>query len=329
MTQQSTAVAKREEPKADIALPLHDSGTSVTRGDVTMTPAVVRIPKHHQYKISIGRTQDADGSWRDAYRVGVTADGYDNVNRVVGAQFIVPEYIHDEKGERVRNPIHRADYIYMRLIAIWYNDLGQMQAYSEDLEVDYKILYQQARLNATWDDETIPEVQGKGGKKYRPKAKALDHTIVLRDKDGRAILGPDGTPQFDVVLPDHVEARCIQRLYDLRVTGMRYAQTVLKNRLMKVVTGIRMLPIDSPRDCTVSVMAYRDDLTPTQRVERAQLEQRQVFGKALQPGSTLTDEELNQTELDPGLMDKEPDADLADVRNVTPDAEGDEEPPAD
>ena len=77
----------------------------------------------------------------------------------------------------------------------------------------------------------------------------------MRDKDGRPILSSDGTPQFDVILPDEVEARAIQRLYDLRVTGMRYAQTVLKNRLMKVVTGIRMLPTDAPRDATVAVMA--------------------------------------------------------------------------
>ena len=315
MTQQTNAVSK----DVDLVLPLVSEKARINRGDITVVQAVVRIPAHHQYKISAGREQGPNGEWSTKFRVGVTADGYDNINRVVGAQFIVPEWIHDEKGTPVRNPIHRSDYIYERMIAIWYNDLGQMQAYSEDLEVDYKVLYQQARLSATWKTEIGPELPSRDGGTYRKKDShsASDHTVILRDEGGRAILGPDGTPQFDVILPDDVEAKCIQRLYDLRVTGMRYAQTVLKNRLMKVVTGIRMLPIETPRDFSINVMAFRDNLTPDQRVERAQLQQREVFGRALQPGGTLTDEEMAQVELE-----REPaeavEVDIASAKNVTP-----------
>ena len=321
MTQQTTAVAKRDQT-SDLPSPLVSEKQRINRGDITVVQAVVRIPAHHQYKIAAGREQLENGKWGTKYRVGVTADGYDNINRVVGAQFIVPEYIHDEQGVKVRNPIHRSDYIYERMIAIWYNDLGQMQAYSEDLEVDYKVLYQQARLSATWktEDPNAPEKRDRDGNTYREKVShnATDNTVILRDDNGRAILGPDGTPQFDVVLPDDVEAKCIQRLYDLRVTGMRYAQTVLKNRLMKVVTGIRMLPIEAPRDFSINVMAFRDNLTPEQRVERAQLQQREVFGRALQPGATLSDEEMAAVELEtePGEVLE---ADLTAARNVTPD----------
>jgi len=318
MTQQTTAIAKREE--ADLPSPLVSEKARINRGDITVVQAVVRIPAHHQYKISAGREKGIDGEWRDKYRVGVTADGYDNINRVVGAQFIVPEWIHDEKGTPVRNPIHRADYIYERMIAIWYNDLGQMQAYSEDLEVDYKVLYQQARLSATWKTEDGAEKPARGGGTYREKVThfAADHTVILRDEAGRAILGPDSTPQFDVILPDEVEAKCIQRLYDLRVTGMRYAQTVLKNRLMKVVTGIRMLPLEQPRDFSINVMAFRDNLTPEQRVERAQLQQREVFGRALTPGGTLSDEEMAAVELEVEPAETV-EADVTAARNVTPD----------
>ena len=131
---------------------------------------------------------------------------------------------------------------------------------------------------------------------------------------------------FDVILPDHVEAECLKRLYDLRATGLRYAQTVLKNRLMKVVTGIRMLPTDEIRPVAVEVISFRDTLTPEQRIQRAQLTQREVFGKALQPGATLNDEELQNINVD---LDKddvvEPEAV---VKNVSPDAEP-EEPPVD
>src|SRR5688572_12524875 len=158
--QKPSAVATREqEEPADIQLPIVSNRPSITKNEITITPVRVRIPIHHQYKIKAGREQGADGQWRDKFRVGLTADGYDGLNRVVGAQFIIPEFIHDEQGERVRNPIHRTDYIYERMIAIWYNDMGQMQAYSEDLEVDYKVLYQQARLNASWK---VPKLDAQG-----------------------------------------------------------------------------------------------------------------------------------------------------------------------
>jgi len=316
--QQTNAIARRDE--ADLPTPLVSEKARINRGDITVVQAVVRIPAHHQYKIAAGREQGPDGQWATKFRVGVTADGYDNINRVVGAQFIVPEWIHDEHGNPVRNPIHRSDYIYERMIAIWYNDLGQMQAYSEDLEVDYKVLYQQARLSATWKTEDGPEKPGRGGGTYREKVthNATDNVVILRDESGKAILGPDGTPQFDVILPDEVEAKCIQRLYDLRVTGMRYAQTVLKNRLMKVVTGIRMLPIEAPRDFSINVMAFRDNLTPDQRVERAQIQQREVFGRALTPGGTLSDEEMAAVELEMEPVESI-DRDVESARNVTPD----------
>lgn len=324
-----TAIAPRDEA-SDIALPIIGMRETINKGDISVTPAKVRIPAHHQYRIKAGREQDDQGNWVDKYRIGLTADGYDGLNRVVGAQFIIPEFIHDEKGERVRNPIHRSDYIYERMIAIWYNDMGQMQAYSEDLEVDFKVLYQQARLNASWKE---PKLDGEG-KPIMKRGRngeyadtvthyAKDHLKIARNEDGTAKLGDDGTPLFDVVLPDSAEAECLKRLYDLRATGLRYSQTVLKNRLMKVVTGIRMLPTDQIKPVSVEVMAFRDTLTPEQRIQRAALTQREVFGKALQAGATLNDDELATMNLDADSTDVLPVAEEAvgAVRNVTPDDE--------
>lgn len=315
------ALAKTEPRAVDLDVPVSRVTSAVEKGGIEMVKAEIGIPIHHQYKIAAGREQ-VNGEWRDKYRVGVTADGYDYINRFVGAQFFVPEFIHNEKGEQVRNPIHRRDFIYERMVAIWYNDLGQMQAYSEDLEVDYQVLYQQTRLNSTWyvgtqgNEKDVIFTSGGGKTSGRQRMTALSNVRIKRAPDGVAILDDLGNPSFDVILPDEMEARCLQRLYDLRATGLRYAQTVLKNRLMKVITGVRMLPINEPRPFKITVMAYRDALTPEKRMDKVYADQESVFGKTLQRGATLSDEEIAGLEIEADA-DVAPEA-IAAARNVTP-----------
>lgn len=316
-----SAVAVAEPQRSDLEIPVSKVVDTISKGGIEMIRAEIRIPVHHQYKIAAGGEM-VDGRWVDKFRVGVTADGYDYINRFVGAQFLVPDFIHNEDGKQVRNPIHRRDYIYERMVAIWYNDLGQMQAYSEDLEVDFQVLYQKDRLNSVWYVDDQGKVwPNKGAKDLkRTKVTAMDDIRIKRNPDGTAVLGDDGGPVFDVVLPDSIEGKCLQRLYDLRSTGMRYAQTVLKNRLMKVITGVRMLPIEQPRPFSIAVMAYRDSLTPEKRMEKVIQDQQSIFGKALQKGATLSDEEIGElsleqdTEIDPREVEA--------AKDVTPQAPG-------
>jgi hypothetical protein len=169
-------------------------------------------------------------------------------------------------------------------VGVWYNDLGQLQAYSEDLEVDFMVMYQQARANAIWyGPDKNPD-----GKDTQHKAEMA----IATDGKGEVVWNDDGTPRFKIMLPPEQEMKAYQRLLDLRVMGLRYAQTVAKTRIMKVATGIRTLPLDRAKGIKVKVFGYRDNLTPEQRVEQAQRDQAAIFGRALQAGATLSDDEM-------------------------------------
>ena len=98
-------------------------------GEVEPVEQTVVLPAIYQYSIN---------RYPAGQRVMLTSDAYDYINRVMGVQFYLPPTVNDERGNVVPNPIHRPDYIYLRMVGIWRNDAGQMVSYQEDVEVDYK-----------------------------------------------------------------------------------------------------------------------------------------------------------------------------------------------
>jgi hypothetical protein len=277
----------------EVSAPLVGIVQSRDLREVSIVQAEVAIPKHLQYGIPGKKTKDAQGNWTQGpQKVGLTADGYDHVNRVMGVQLITPRFVHDENGTEVLNPIHRKDYIYLRLVGVWWNDLGQMVAYGEDIEVDFQRIYQEARLNATW-------YEAEEGKKYDTRRTA--DLRIARDEDGIPIMDAEGLPKHTVVIPDSEELKALQKLYSLRTFGLRYAYTVAKTRILKVASGIRTLPVDAPKNVKVKVFGFRDNLTPEQRAAKAQQDQTAIFGKAITAGDpvqALTDDEMQSVAVD-------------------------------
>lgn len=225
----------------------------------------VTIPAEYQYAIThwkkAGDVTDADyvvrrgesGGWVEVSdKTGVTADGYDYLNRALGASFFMPQYVHDEQGEQRRNPIHRKDYIYLRLAAVYYNPLGQLVMTTEDVEVDFTLLWMDRRANA---------------------------------KSAEVQLAAEGGPLFDALgqpalrLTKEDELKALKELTRNRAFGPRYAITVARVRLLKQATGIRSLPIPYPADMTVKVVGFRDQLTPRERIEASGGDVAYLFGK--------------------------------------------------
>lgn len=255
--QQSTAVATR--PKAEVAeLPAPTSNIIevAKQGDVERVVQSVVIPPIYQYSIS---------RYGQAPKVMLTSDAYDYLNRTMGVQLYQPDWVHDEQGNRVRNPIHRADYIYLRMLGIYWNDLGQMTSYREDVEVDFKLVYMDARINS------------KSAK-------------VEMDDEGQPKFSQSGMPMIKLDQDD--EKRALKALSQLRTFGLRYAQTVAKTRILKVVSGIRTLPIPQPAPFAVRVVGFKDNLTPDQRIKKAEADLAAMFG----PGSKVDDQTGLSTE---------------------------------
>lgn len=214
------------------------------RKDVERIETVVTLPAGFQYEIKRKGSRNADGTWApDSYKVGITADGYDYLNRVLGASFFLPEWVHDEQGRPQRNPIHRKDYIYLRLGCVWYTPLGQLIMATEDVEVDFNLTWMDARINAFGAE-------------------------VVTDPD-------TGLPQFDqfgnpaVKLDKAAELKALKTLSQLRTFGPRYAQTVARVRLLKMATGIRSLTSAHPKDTPIKMVGFRDKMTAQQRIETA------------------------------------------------------------
>jgi hypothetical protein len=294
--------------------PIQSIAERVFRGDVELVTAKVTIPKHLQYEVATGaRKQGPDGKWYQPTKVGLTADGYDWVNRVVGVQIIVPKTVHDELGREQPNPIHRRDYVFLRIVGVWWNDLGQMTSYQEDIEVDFKALYQEDRLNRRW-------YTGKGDDREQHQPE-----LVMRvDKAGNPVTGEDGLPAWDLKMPMTEELKSLQRLFNLRNFGLRYAYTVGKNRILKTATGIRSLPVDHPRNVTITVTGMRDGLTPEMRADRAKEDALQMYGdsQALGEGQTLSNAELEEA----GLSEATEEVSEVGVSDEEPQATPDEDP---
>lgn len=227
-------------------------------GEVERVEQTVVLPAIYQYSIN---------RYPAGQRVMLTSDAYDYINRVMGVQFYLPPRVNDEKGNLVPNPIHRPDYIYLRMVGIWRNDAGQMVSYQEDVEVDYKLTYQDTRINA----------------------KSMK---IVTDKEGIPVLNDMGFPQYTLDADD--EKKALRNLSQLRTFGLRYAQTVAKTRILKTASGIRQLPIPSPRDFPIRVVGFRDNLTPEERIKNAETDMSAMFGPSerLDESIGLTHDEI-------------------------------------
>lgn len=258
MTDQSTAVVRSEE--AGLELPTQNIISIARVGEVERVEQSVMLPPIYQYVIA---------RYGAAPKVMLTSDAYDYLNRAMGVQLYQPDWVNDETGKRVRNPIHRADYIYLRLIGVWTNDLGQTVSYREDVEVDFKLVYMDARINS---------------------------------KSARVEMNDEGMPKFSeggmpiVKLDPADELKALKALSQLRTFGLRYAQTVAKTRILKTASGVRTLPIAQPRPFQIKVVGYRDKLTPAERNKRAEADLATVFGTAthLEDSAGLSSEEMRE-----------------------------------
>lgn len=280
---ESTALTTRP-PRSDVETVSQDLVIADMIKDVAMIPGevqrwVVKVPMKaiHQYSIRSGKK--VGGEWVDVHRVFITSEGYDWMNRIMGVQLHVPEWVHDEAGNAVRNPIHRRDYIYLRMVGIGYNDLGQMTAQAEDVEIDYMVEWQKERL------------------------KQKSAKVVL-DESGMPKLTEQNVPVVTLSAEDELKA--YTRLYQLRSFGPRQAQTVARTRILKLFSGIRTLYEVQGKEPTlapvaVTLVGYRDRFTPDERLARAKAEAEQVFGAGIHVG----DEEVRVVEEEMAVLEAE------------------------
>jgi hypothetical protein len=256
---------------------VHNSEVARNDPNLQRHETFVTLPENFQYIVGKG----------DKARRAITSDGYDYMNRSLGAMFFLPEFVPDESGDLVRNPIHRPDYIYMRMGAIWRNEHGQLVGATEDLEVDFKAVYQQARLE-TWNSE------------------------VALDEHGQPIFGEDGQPLVRVTSDtggqypksaNEKERDALKVLMQLRSHGMRYAQTVLRTRLLKVATGVKSLkslpPGSQLKPTDVRIIGWRDEMTPNERQKKAAEDMGEMFrGARPDNAPSLSVEQMRTSEVD-------------------------------
>lgn len=282
MTSQSPLATRPDEAVA--ATPDFDVRSLARRDDVERVEAIVALPASFQYVIP-GRKK-VGNQWVDDNKVGITSDGYDYLNRVVGVSFFLPDMVPDAEGNLVRNPIHRPDYIYIRMGAVWYNESGQLVGTTEDLEVDYAMVYANARLEAPGAVVAVDEHgQTRFDAKGMPVITLEDSTYV--DRDGRPGKTTTAAEQ---------EKKALKALMQLRTMGLRYAQTVLRVRLLKVSVGVKSLPIPEPRTFKLRVVGYRDRMTPLERQQRAAEASDIMFGARPADVKPLSTAELSDIE---------------------------------
>jgi len=261
-TPQTTAVAKPTEVASDLALSAYAEGRELER-----IVAEITIPPDFQYVIEKSRnlgTYDNPNWIKEVAKVGITADGYDYLNRALGATFFFPRFVHDQQGQEQLNPIHRSDYIYLRLGIVYYTPLGQLVSTVEDIEVDFKLMYQDKRANAK-------------------------STEPLLDERGALLWDEAGNPGLKLNKGD--ELKCLRELTRARAFGPRYATTVGRVRLLKMATGLRSLPAEAAgRAFKVRIIAYRDKLNPEQRIAQATGDLAAIYGGGTDPGSMGTPE---------------------------------------
>lgn len=270
-----------------VAAPQGVEVTSVaTRGNVERYEMEITIPADFQYTIPVRGKRNADGSWdNSAAKVGLTADAYDYINRVLGVSFFLPEWVHDEQGERQRNPIHRKDYIYLRLGAVWYNPMGQLLLATEDVEVDFNLTWMDARINSK------------------------DAEVVIDDETGLPKFDQFGNPA--VKIDKGSELKALKTLSQLRTFGPRYAQTVARVRLLKLASGLRSVPqapgqTPGVRAFKLKVVGFRDQMTPQERIAKVGGDLTALYGR---PDEVKP---LTQTEMQEIAPDVDPDTEVMD-----------------
>lgn len=254
MTQQSALATA--EPKREIQTGTDGQSQDLMVVEAAITPqglrrheTIVTIPPDYQYKIP--RREKVGNEWQTFYSVGLTIDAYDYLNRAVGASFFLPDIVHDENNEPKRNPIHRKDYIYLRMGCVWYTPLGQLVMAMEDVEVDFRLAYMESRVSARSADPVL--------------------------KDGFPIFNDQGDPV--IALSKEDELRALRQFATSRNFGPRYAQSVARVRLLKMATGIRSLPIELPRPFPIKVVGFTDQLTPQERVEKVAGATQNLYGR--------------------------------------------------
>lgn len=262
------AVAKREDPNTSVAIAEPSLIAIARRGDVEIRTVSVPLPPHMQYRV--GATLQP------------TSEGYDYLNKIKGVEFVRPDWVVDDHGERVRNPVHRQDYVYLTLIGYWYNDIGQLTSYREDVEMDYQLIYRSKIVNA---------------RSYK--------LAFQRDEKGAMVMGDDGFPltKFEVSEDDVLKAQ--RELFRLRQFGIRAAHTVAKVRILKTAFGIKSLPwragdpvsseqevwrdgskhdwIPKPHTVSVPVVGFRDALTPDERWGKLEEEAKALYRQPAAP----------------------------------------------
>lgn len=244
-----SAVANREA----LTGPVIEVGSVAGRGNVERVETTIELPAGFQYVIP--GTKKVNGQNVPNDKVGITSDGYDYINRVLGVSFYLPDFVPDQDAVMRHNPIHRSDgYVYIRMGGLWYNEAGQLVGAVEDLEVDPKYIYQSARLES-WDSE-----------------------VVLHAETKQPIYDADGMP-FMKLKDAAAEKKALKALFQVRTMGMRYAQTVLRVRIMKQATGIKSLPIPAPRPFKLRIVGYRDAMNPVERQAAATTALSALYGR--------------------------------------------------
>lgn len=238
---------------------------STPTGDLERIARTVSIPAIYQYSM-----------WRPGNqppKVSLTSEAYAYLNRELGVTFIKAPKVPDSDGNMVANPIHRPGYIYLRTTGVWRNRNGLLVAHTEDVEVDYNLVYQDARINA----KSATVVLAEDG-----TPKTIDNRPVYEG----------GMPM--VKLSPEDELKALKTLSQLRTFGLRYVQTIAQTRILKRATGISSLPIPQPANFSVEIVTFRDNLTPEERVRQSGVDLDAMYGK----GEVLSkDDVLNSDEM--------------------------------
>lgn len=266
---------------APASMPQPKIVTIAGRGEVERFETEVTIPADFQYAIPIRGKRNPDGTWdNNAAKIGLTADGYEYLNRVLGVSFFLPDMVHDAEGKMSPNPIHRKDYIYLRLGAVWYNPMGQLCLATEDVEVDFNLTWMDARINS----------------------KSAE--VVLDENTGLPAFDAFGNPAVKLSKDDELKA--LKTLSQLRTFGPRYAQTVARVRLLKMASGIRSLPLPAPKTIMIRVTGYRDHMEPQKRIEAAGGALTSLYGRPPEV------KPLSQAEMVEVAPDVDPDTEVID-----------------
>jgi len=231
MAEEKKALTKKEagvpavlESGAIMVLPMRD-------GKFERLESKVVIPKDALYNIPKWdpNTRKKIPCWRP------DSTAYDLINRVLGVQFDQPDTIVDESGNTVGNPILRKDYIKLRLGGYWYNSAGLPVRYTEDVEINFWVLFTQKLMRSDSAEIT---------------SKKSEHSICI-DKENEVYI--------KVSAKDYKAAWAF--LIEKRSFATRYAYTVAKRRILKTATGVAVVhprKIGNYEAAVIPIVSYRN-----------------------------------------------------------------------